>query len=123
MDPAKLPEPPPLPPAEHVRRLVEANRVAEARRYVEDQLAQGDASVEAWADLLRPPRVTVSPRTEHSDFGADYAWLRDNRDAFVGRWVALHDGQLLDTDVGLRPLVDRLTARGVIEGAFVVQVD
>lgn len=123
MHPAKEPQPPPLPPAEHVRQLVEANRVAEARRYVEEQLARGDTSVESWANLLRPPRVTTSPRTTHSDFGADYAWLRANRDAFLGRWVALRDGHLLDTDVRLRPLVDRLTERGAIEGAFVVQVD
>jgi hypothetical protein len=123
MHPAKEAEPPPLPPVEHVRRLVEANRVAEARRYVEEQIARGDMSVETWANLLRPPRVTTSPRTAHSDFGADYAWLRANREAFLGLWVALRDGRLLDSDVRLRPLVERLTARGELAGAFVVQVD
>jgi hypothetical protein len=123
MHPADAAQPPPLPPAEHVRRLVEANRVTEARRYVEEQLAQGETSVESWAKLLRPPRVATSPRTDHSDFGADYVWLRANREAFLGRWVALRDGHLIDTDVRLRPLVDRLTERGAIEGTFVVQVD
>ena len=36
-------QPPPIPPAEHIRSLVEANRVQDARHYVGEQLAQGDA--------------------------------------------------------------------------------
>jgi hypothetical protein len=115
--------PPPIPPAEHVRRLVEANRVEEARRYVDERLAPGDTSVEGWANLLRPPRVETSPRRVRGDFGADYAWLREHREAFLDRWVALRDGVLLDVDITLRALVDRLTDRGPIEGAFVVRVD
>ena len=120
---AKEAHPPPIPSVEHVRRLVEANRVEDARRYVEEQLAQGDTSLESWANLLRPPQVTTSPYRPRSDFGADNAWLRQNRDAFLGRWLALRNGQLLDTDVALRPLFERLTERGIVEGALVVQVD
>jgi hypothetical protein len=115
--------PPPLPPAEHVRRLVEAGRVDDARRYVDERLAVGDTSVESWAKLLRPPRLAASARRARSDFAADNAWLREHREAFLSRWVALRDGELLDADVNLRALVDRLTERGAIEGAFVVQVD
>jgi hypothetical protein len=115
-------QPPPLPPAEHIRRLVEANRVEEARRYAAERLAEGDTSVEGWAKLLRPPRVTTSTYRTRRDFGADNAWLRDNREAFHGRWVALASGDLLDTEVTLRPLLDRLAARG-IDDALVVQVD
>ncbi|WP_438002727.1 hypothetical protein WME89_27630 [Sorangium sp. So ce321] len=115
--------PPPIPPAEHVRRLVEANRVEEARRYVQELLAQGDTSVEGWAKVLRPPRIVASSDRARSSFAADYAWLRENRQAYLDRWVALQDGKLLDSDVALRALVERLTASGQIEGAFVVQVD
>ncbi|KYF65475.1 hypothetical protein BE04_00915 [Sorangium cellulosum] len=115
--------PPPIPPAEHVRRLVEANRVEEARRYVQELLAQGDTSVEGWAKVLRPPRVVPSPDRPRSDFAADYAWLRENRQAYLDRWVALQDGKLLDVDIALRALIERLTQRGQIDGAFIVQVD
>lgn len=115
--------PPPIPPSEHIRKLVEANRVEEARRYVQELLAQGDTSVEGWAKVLRLPRIVASPDRACSDFAADYAWLREHRQAYLDRWVALHDGKLLDTDVSLRALVERLTERGQIEGAFVVQVD
>ena len=83
----------------------------------------GAAHVESRAKLLRPPRIAASPRQARSDFAADHAWLRDHREAFLDRWVALRDGELLDTDVTLRALVERLTERGQIEGAFVVQVD
>jgi hypothetical protein len=116
-------DPPPIPPIEHVRRLVEASQVDEARRYVEERLAEGDTSIEDWARLLRLPRVRTSPRRAHGDLGADHAWLRDNREAFRDRWVALRDGKLLDADIALRALVARLKERGQIEGAFVVQVD
>jgi hypothetical protein len=115
--------PPPIPPVEHVRRLVEANRVEEARHYVDERLAQGDKSVEGWAKLLRPPRVRTSPRRAHGNFAADHAWLRQHREAFLDRWVALRDGELLDADITLRALVERLTERDQIEGAFVVRVD
>jgi hypothetical protein len=114
--------PPPLPPAEHIRSLVEANQVAEARRYAAERLAMGDESVEAWARHLRPPEVRPSAYRPRRDFGADHAWLRENRDAFLGRWVALSSGKLLDTDARLDPLVERLTARGIIEGVLVTQV-
>jgi hypothetical protein len=57
------------------------------------------------------------------DFGADHAWLRKHREAFLDHWVALRDGELLDADITLRALVERLTERGQIEGAFVVRVD
>src|SRR5437868_6291246 len=119
---ANAAEQPPIPPPEHIRRLVEANRVEDARRYANERLAEGDASVASWANLLRPPRVTTSSYRARSDFGADDAWLRTNRETFLGRWVALRNGDLLDSDVALRPLVDRLTERGIIEGALVVQV-
>jgi hypothetical protein len=81
--------PPPIPSSEHVRRLVEANRVEDARRFVEERLAQGDANLENWANLLRPPQVTTSSYRPRRDFGADHAWLRENRYIFLGRWVAL----------------------------------
>ena len=109
-------------PVEHVRRLVEADRLGEARRYVEERLAQGDTSVETWARLLRPPTVKPSSYRPIRDFGADNAWMRKNREAFRGRWVALASGELLDSDVEMKPLVDRLIARGALEGTLVVQV-
>ncbi|KYF87003.1 hypothetical protein BE20_27330 [Sorangium cellulosum] len=102
---------------------MEANRVEEARRYVQELLAQGDTSVEGWAKVLRPPRVVPSPDRPRSDFAADYAWLRENRQAYLDRWVALQDGKLLDADIALRALIERLTERGQIDGAFIVQVD
>lgn len=95
----------------------------EARRYVQELLAQGDTSVEGWAKVLRPPRIVASSDRARSNFAADYAWLRENRQAYLDRWVALQDGKLLDSDVALSALVERLTTRGQVDGAFVVQVD
>jgi hypothetical protein len=103
------PAPPPLSAVEHVRRLAETGR--------------GDAELDGWSQLLRPPLVKISPRRVGSDFGADNAWLRAPREAFLDRWVALRDGQLLDSDTTLRALMDRLTASGQVDGAFIVRVD
>ena len=74
------------------------------------------------ANLLRPPQVTTSCYRPRRDFGADNAWLRKNREAFRGRWVALRSGELLDSDCAMQPLVDRLVERGIAEGTLVVQV-
>jgi len=115
--------PPPISPVEHVRRLAEAGLVDEARRFAEARSAEGDTAMGGWAQLLKAPRVKTSPRRSRGDFGVDYAWLRDNREAFLGRWVALREGVLLDSDMTLRALLGRLTESGQMDGAFVVRVD
>ncbi|MFO0589642.1 MAG: hypothetical protein U0441_19040 [Polyangiaceae bacterium] len=124
--PAKSPSrdtPRSIPPSEHVRRLVEANRVDEARSYVSERRARGEAALESWERLLEPPRAAPEPGSRPTDVTADHAWLRANRDAFLGYWVALRGGTLLDSDVALRPMVDRLRTQGQLEGTLVVRVD
>lgn len=110
-------------PSDEVRYLVEAGRVVEARQRVAERLAAGETDMEHWAKLLREPRTAAVAIPPSSDFGPDYRWLAEHRATFHHRWVALRNGALLDADETLAALIQRLTTRGDIDGAFVVQVD
>lgn len=118
MDAAKKVEPTPLPYADYLRELLEANRLGDARRFVQERIAAGEPGLERLARLILPPKVTTSSYRPRSDFGLDNAWLRcaENREAYRGRWVAILNGKLLDSDTKMQPLVDRLVARGEAEG-------
>lgn len=107
-----------------LRRLFEEGRIVEARRRVAEEIAQGrEAEVKVWASLLAPPRVQVSPRGTLSDFDADRAWLRDHGHEHQGAWIALRDGELVDSDRSFRALLDRLRARGVEEQVFLTKME
>ncbi len=66
-------------PAEHVRRLAEAGRVLEARRYLE---TVGDEvqGIALWRHLLAPPTVTALDTTSDTadEMGQSSAWLREH---------------------------------------------
>jgi hypothetical protein len=115
--------PPPVPSVEHVRRLVEAHRVDEARRYIEDRRGRGDTTLESWAELLAPPVVRSLPAQGRGDFVANMRWVRENREQFLGCWVALREGQVVGADRTLRALCDRLKGSGQLDDTLVVKVE
>jgi hypothetical protein len=47
--------------------------------------------------LLAPPKVTVSKRTPDPGIRANRDWLKNNRAEFIGSWVALKNGELLNS--------------------------
>ncbi|HSN97240.1 MAG TPA: hypothetical protein VLS89_03045 [Candidatus Nanopelagicales bacterium] len=107
-----------------LRMLFEEGRVEEARRRVAEEIARGrEEEVRVWASLLAPPTAQTRPASGRGDVEANRAWLREHRHEHRGAWVALRDGQLVDSDRSLRELRSRLRAQGVEAEVFLTKIE
>jgi hypothetical protein len=79
-----------------VRRMVEAGQVDEAREYLASQAECPE--LEAWREVLAPPRVTTLEHATGKSMKRDADWLAAHAKEYEGQWVALRDGQLVDAD-------------------------
>jgi len=73
--------------------------------------------IKRYALILAPPKVTVSPSSpeRRQSILADQEWMDKNRFKYIGRWVALRNGQLLADAASL----DELAAQvGDLKGIF-----
>lgn len=104
-----------------VERLLEDGRFQEARQLAAELQELGLAPAGGWADLLKPGAVRTSPASCRGDFSENMAWLSANRSSFGGRWVALRDGHVLDSDQQLKSLVQRLRQAGLAANALLVR--
>lgn len=73
--------------------------------------------IKYYAHVLAPPKVTVSPSSpeRRQSILADQEWMDKNRFKYIGRWVALRNGELLADAASL----DELAAQvGDLKGIF-----
>ena len=103
-----------LPEAEHRRQiaqLVQGDRVGEARRYLAALPADRYPGLDRWRTVLAAPVVSVLEEdgTDASDMAPNARWLEEHAAAHTGRWVALREGRLIDSDASLRVLRVRLS--------------
>lgn len=95
-----------------VRQLLARDNVAAARRLLR-ALPSGTSerpSLRRLRVLLSEPRVQrrSAPRPGAS---ADLEWLKHNASAYLGQWVAVAHGALVDADPSLEVLLGRLRQR------------
>lgn len=99
--------------------LVDAHQVPEARALL---AATPGGERSPWAQMLALPKVTMLPATPgRDDFHVNMEWARAHRAEFVGQWLALRDGGLLDHDADFGGLTRRLRVAGH-EGVLLVLV-
>ncbi len=69
-------------------------------------------------------RVWQGTLMRHSDFAKNATWLRAHRTTYVGTWVALFDGQLVDYDRSRLALHRRLEAADkLVKGTLFVKLE
>lgn len=66
------------------------------------------AELQKYAHILAPPKVTRSDLPPDPTLTTNQAWLKSHRDAFLGQWVAIREGQLLGSAASLKSLVDQI---------------
>jgi len=92
-----------------VRQLLAREQVMAARKVLNalppHQLRE--EPLQLLSRLLAKPTV-MSRRAATSDHSAALAWLVDHATEYRGRWVALVDGALVDSDESLSALIRRL---------------
>jgi hypothetical protein len=109
---------------DELRAMVQEGRVDEARELIRTELAAGRGqAIRVWAKLLEPPSSTPQPRSGRGDFDDNAAWLREHKDEYRGKWVALRDGGLIDHDASLIELRDRLREKGLERSSFCIKVE
>ena len=63
------------------------------------------------------------PASGRGDFHVNMAWLRENRESYMGKWVALRDGKLIDCDVSRKAMTERLLTNEDIRSMLFVKVN
>jgi len=78
------------------RQMLQAERVAEARRILEAAPSRVSNSpvIVTLRSLLAPPTVTTSTRKD-VDRSREYEWLRTHASKYRGLWLALRGDRLL----------------------------
>ncbi len=108
-------------PAVELRALVRSGRVGTARALIDEVYGR---SRPHWAKVLDTPQATLRPKSGRSDFGRNADWIRRHRATFVGKWVALIEGQLVDHDESRVALHRRLEAtQRLVRGMLFAKVD
>ncbi len=96
-----------------VKRLIEADRVSEARLILSSLPAYvfGGPTLSRLSNALTPPSVrTGAQRTE--SYSPDNEWLKSHGKQYVGKWVAVYRGDLVAVSETLKDLLEILREKG-----------
>ncbi len=107
---------------EHIKALVEASRVLEARRIVSAIPPGISTELDYWKRVLAEPVVRVTKPTTDGDPRKDMLWIEKNADKYKGKWVALKSGELLGNHESYMELHRTLKQAGKITGSFFFRV-
>jgi hypothetical protein len=66
------------------------------------------------------PRISAPQRRESATLS--WQWLEEHAHEYRGQWVALVGSTLVDHDVDLKVMVERLDARGLSQDALLSKV-
>ncbi len=95
---------------DRLRALVEADRVREARGFVERLVEAWPDSrrVQRWAEVLAPPRI-LAPTGPPPQFPArEHEWLKRHANEHPGCWIAVHGDQLILADPDLKAVLQAI---------------
>lgn len=83
-------------PAARIRELIEDDSVVQARALISEALEASpkDPELLSLAKVLEPPRGRPRSITD-ADRTREFEWIRANRDAYRGRWIAVQGAELV----------------------------
>jgi predicted CopG family antitoxin len=103
--------------SERIRELVEADKVASARRLLAEALERGEKETDLseWQKVLAPGRVLGTNSELGPELTPEFQWLDANSRSYRRQWVALADNRLLahseDVDEVLAAIKDMKLGR------------
>ena len=82
---------------EEIRRIMNSGTLRGAREVAEQGLAlfPDHPKLQHLHHWLRPPEVRVSSYWKTLDPRPNYEWLKKNAQEYCGKWVGLHNGELV----------------------------
>lgn len=92
---------------QHLRDLLEADRVGEARRFVKELEQRWPAAerVQHYARVLAPPKVRMRPDIPARSREREWKWLEEHGRDYPGCWLAIHGDRLIAADPDPRIVV------------------
>ncbi|MFH0822189.1 MAG: hypothetical protein V2B18_05510 [Pseudomonadota bacterium] len=108
---------------DEIRALAEKGDLPAARRIISPVPRGLSESLDKWREVLAPPVARVTGSASGRDLRLDSEWLEKNSWQYVGQWVALKNGELLDSGPSRAALRAILKERGDLSGAFLVKIE
>jgi hypothetical protein len=111
-------------PVASVIRCVEAGDIRGARVALEAAVRRGLSPdlVAKWRRVLAPPTVTRATGQSRASVDASAKWLRERSSEYRGRWVALRQNVVVDSDASRAALYARLKAASYLDGVLLVHI-
>jgi len=106
----------------HIKALVEASCVPEARRIVSEIRPGVSEKLDYWKKVLAKPVARLAGPGSGGDMRKDMMWIENNADDYKGRWVALRNGVLLGNHESRVELRQILRQSGKLEKSFFVWI-
>jgi hypothetical protein len=99
---------------QQIKHLVDNNAISEARQLLIEISQTGllSQTLKQWQIALETPKVSVTDHATGVNFNENFQWLQKNAKNFKGKWVALQNGQLIDSHENLMILRRTLQAVG-----------
>jgi hypothetical protein len=94
---------------QHLRDLLTADRVSEARRFVkelEERWPEAER-VRHYAHVLQPPKVRTRPDIPARSREQEWKWLEEHGHEYPGCWLAIYQGRLIAADPDIRTVISR----------------
>jgi hypothetical protein len=87
-----------------LRHLLEQDAVEEARSLAQDLFRRWPESerVHHWAEVLAPPKVSVSQAGQARSLDRERTWLSEHAGDYPGCWLAVFEDRLVAADPDLR---------------------
>jgi hypothetical protein len=94
---------------QHLRALLEGDRVHEARRFVKEleQRWPEAERVRHYARVLEPPKVRMRPDLPARSSEREIKWLEEHGREYPGCWLAIHEDRLIAADPDRRVVTAR----------------
>ena len=94
---------------QHLRDLLEADRVTEARRFVKEleQRWPEAERVQHYALVLAPPKVRSAPDLPARSSEQEIQWLQEHAREYPGCWLAVYEDRLIAAGPDRRVVVDQ----------------
>src|SRR6266851_2155903 len=94
---------------QHLRALLEGERVQEARRFVKEleQCWPEAERVRHYARVLEPPKVRMRPDLPARSSEREIKWLEEHGREYPGCWLAIHEDRLIAADPDRRVVTAR----------------
>lgn len=109
--------------SEHVKNLVESNRVEDARKVLSTIQTGNSVTLDRWIKTLTEPKAVVEKGSSAKNIKDEAVWLKQNSEDYKGKWVALKNGELLGADKSRITLHTSLKQTGNLSGAMFFRID